>query len=87
MRRIVALPLALVAVLTLHSTPVGAQDKTARGTVTAMAGDSLTIKAADGDMKFSVDASTKVVARGSDVFVATTRTRPVASSGYCAGVK
>ncbi len=64
MRRIVALPLALVAVITLHSTPVGAQDKTARGTVTAMAGDSLTIKAADGDMKFSVDASTKVVARG-----------------------
>jgi hypothetical protein len=63
-RTLVALPLALVAVITLHSTPVGAQDKTARGTVTAMAGDSLTVKAADGDMKFMVDLSTKVIAPG-----------------------
>jgi hypothetical protein len=63
-RTLVALPLALVAVITLHPTSVRAQDKTARGTVTAMAGDSITVKAADGDMKFSVDTSTAVVARG-----------------------
>lgn len=64
-RTLVALPLALLAVITLHPTPVAAQDtKMARGTVTAMAGDSVTIKAADGDMKFSVDAKTTVVAIG-----------------------
>jgi hypothetical protein len=44
---------------------VGAQGtKSARGTVTAMAGDSLTVKAGTQEMKFTVDASTVVTAEG-----------------------
>jgi Domain of unknown function (DUF5666) len=38
--------------------------KTARGTVTAMAADSLTVKVANVDMTFTVDAKTTVTARG-----------------------
>jgi len=38
--------------------------KTARGTVTAMAGDSITVKVKNQDMKFSVDDKTEVIAPG-----------------------
>jgi hypothetical protein len=38
--------------------------KTARGTVTAIAADSVTVKVADHDMKFAVDAKTIVEAMG-----------------------
>jgi Domain of unknown function (DUF5666) len=38
--------------------------KTARGTVTAMAADSLTVKVANVDMTFTVDAKTMVTAAG-----------------------
>ena len=45
------------------------QDKTARGTVTAMSADSVTVKAGTQELKFSVDDKTTVVGPG-------TRTRP-----------
>ncbi|HTK28291.1 MAG TPA: DUF5666 domain-containing protein [Vicinamibacterales bacterium] len=38
--------------------------KTARGTVTAMAGDSVTVKVKNQDMKFAVDEKTEVIAPG-----------------------
>jgi len=38
--------------------------KTARGTVTAMAGDSVTVKVKSQDMKFTVDDKTEVIAPG-----------------------
>ena len=38
--------------------------KTARGTVTAMAGDSVTVKVRDQDMKFMVDDKTEAIATG-----------------------
>lgn len=63
-RTLLALSLAVLTIVALHAIQAGAQDKTARGTVTAMAGDSITVKSADGEMKFSVDLGTKVVARG-----------------------
>ncbi|MBI3490980.1 MAG: hypothetical protein HY047_04195 [Acidobacteria bacterium] len=65
MRRTLALPLAVLALVTLHPNPLGAQEtKMARGTVTAMAGSSITVKSDSGDMTFSVDAKTQVVAVG-----------------------
>jgi hypothetical protein len=43
----------------------GAQDtKSARGTVTAVTGDSITVKAADGELKFAVDPKTVLTAPG-----------------------
>jgi len=42
-----------------------AQDsKSARGTVTAVTGDSITVKAADGELKFAVDPKTVLTAPG-----------------------
>ena len=66
MRRMcVALALGFLAVVVVSPTDAFAQAaKTARGTVTAMAGDSLTIKAADHPMTFSVDGKTTVQAYG-----------------------
>jgi hypothetical protein len=66
MRRMyVALALVTLALVVGHATDVRAQAaKTSRGTVAAMAGDSLTIKAADHSMTFSVDGKTTVEAYG-----------------------
>ena len=38
--------------------------KSARGTVTAMAGDTLTVKAGTQELKFTVDATTRVIGEG-----------------------
>ena len=43
---------------------VSAQDRSVRGTVTAIGGDSITVKAADGELKFTVDAKTVLTAPG-----------------------
>src|SRR5262245_20613167 len=65
MRPIRVLGVALLAMAVVAFPRVSAaQDKTARGTVTAMAGDSLTVKVGANDMKFSVDAKTTLVASG-----------------------
>lgn len=41
-----------------------AQTKTATGTITAMVGDSITVKSGDREMKFTVDAKTVLTASG-----------------------
>ena len=63
---IVGLAVAVVVSLSLASTTVSAQDKasTAKGVVSAVAGDTLTVKVAGKDMAFTVDANTNIVARG-----------------------
>jgi hypothetical protein len=61
----VALALGIVAVVFSPPTLALAQAaKTARGTVTALAADSVTVKVADHDMRFSVDGKTNVEATG-----------------------
>jgi hypothetical protein len=56
---------SLLAAAMMLAVPVSAQDtKTARGTVTAMTGDSITVKAGAQDVKVSVDAKTEVIAEG-----------------------
>jgi hypothetical protein len=50
--------------LAVAASPVLAQSKSVRGTVTALAGDSVTVKTLDKDMTFKVDAKTDVIAKG-----------------------
>lgn len=66
MRRIgIALAFGILAVVLSPATPTLAQtSKTASGTVTAMAADSITVKVADHDMKFVVEPATTVEAAG-----------------------
>jgi len=66
MRRIVlAFPLAAVALIGLPTQHAFAQDtKTARGTVSAVAGDSVSVKVGTQDMKFDIDSSTMITAPG-----------------------
>jgi hypothetical protein len=57
--------------------PAFAQDtKSARGTITAISGDTVTVKTADAEMKFMVDAKTVLTASG-----AGTASRKAAASG------
>ena len=64
-RLLLAVPLAALSVVGWPTTHALAQDtKTARGTLTAMAADSVTVKVGTTDMKFSVDAKTNVEAPG-----------------------
>jgi Domain of unknown function (DUF5666) len=65
MRRIVLAGSVLALVTWLAPQPVAAQaEKTARGTVTAIAGNTLSVKAGTSEMKFAVDAKTIVTAEG-----------------------
>ena len=50
--------------LAVAASPVLAQSKTVRGTVAAVAGDSVTVKTLDKDMTFKVDGKTDVIAKG-----------------------
>ena len=60
-----ALAIAALALTGWATIPVSAQEtKTARGAVTAMAADSVSVKVQGVDMKFSVDSKTMVEARG-----------------------
>ena len=60
----IALAVATVSVLG-PTTPVFAQQaKVARGTITAIAAQSVTVKVGDQDLKFNVDSKTMVEARG-----------------------
>lgn len=64
MRRMV-LPLATIALVAWFASEATAQTtKTVRGTVTAMTGDLVTVKAGSQEMKFTVDAKTRVTAEG-----------------------
>lgn len=66
MRRLLfAVPLAALSVVGWPTTHALAQDtKTARGTLTAMAADSVTVKVGAADMTFGVDNKTNVEAPG-----------------------
>ena len=61
MKRAIVFAIAVLLVLPLAA---GAQEKWVRGDVTAVTGNSFTVKAAEGDMTFSIDASTDIVAPG-----------------------
>ena len=65
MRSVRVLGAALLAIFAVASPSVwAAQDKTARGTVTAMTGELLTVRVGASDMKFNVDTNTILVASG-----------------------
>jgi len=61
-------PVVLASALALYvaATPVKAADETksVKGTVTAVAGDTVTLQVADKTMNFKVDKATDVIARG-----------------------
>jgi hypothetical protein len=64
-RTIIALPVVALCLVGWSSTPAAAQDtKSARGTVSAMGADSVTVKVGEREMKFSIDAKTTVIASG-----------------------
>ncbi len=64
-RLLLAVPLAALSVVGWPTTHALAQDtKTARGTLTAMGVDTVTVKVGTTDMKFSVDDKTTVEAPG-----------------------
>lgn len=64
MRRMIA-AVSLFTLVTWLAPVVAAQEtKSARGSITAMAGDSLTVKAGEREMKFTIDAKTHVTAEG-----------------------
>jgi hypothetical protein len=76
-RTFIALALVIVALAAWPTAQLIAQQpKTARGTVTAVADDSLTVKVADNELKFHVDAKTNVEAVG-----AGTKTRQARAAG------
>ena len=64
-RTVLALSLATLSLVAWLSPPVVAQEtKSARGSVTAMTADMITVKVGEREMKFSVDAKTTVIASG-----------------------
>jgi hypothetical protein len=75
-RLLFALPLAAFSVVGFTSHAFARDAKTARGTVTNIAGSSLTVKVAAQEMKFDVDSKTKVEARGGS-----TKTREAVAAG------
>jgi hypothetical protein len=76
-RTLIALALLALAVVGWPTTQLRAQEtKMARGTVTALAADSVTVKVGDQEMKFGVDAKTNVEAVG-----AGTKTRQAQAAG------
>ena len=76
-RTSIALALVALAAAGWPAAPLAAQEsKMARGTVTSVAADSLTVKVGDHDMKFGVDSKTNVEAVG-----AGTKTRQAQAAG------
>jgi hypothetical protein len=64
-RLVIAIALVALAAGGWPAARLAAQEgKTARGTVTALAADSLTLKVGDHEMKFGVDSKTTVEAAG-----------------------
>ena len=60
----IGLFLAIFFVGSLASPAFAQETKSARGTVTALSGDSITVKAGDREMKFAVDSKTVLTATG-----------------------
>jgi uncharacterized protein DUF5666 len=65
-RTLLALAVAAIGIVSWSTTPVFAQANTnkTRGTVSALAADSVTVKVRDAEMKFTVTSQTVVEARG-----------------------
>jgi Domain of unknown function (DUF5666) len=61
---VLALPLAVLAFVALPVRQAAAQTTNSRGTLTAIAVDSITVKVGTADMKFTVDPKTTVEAPG-----------------------
>lgn len=74
-RALVSLATAL-ATVALFAAPAAAQEKTAKGKITALDGASITVDAKGQSMTFSVDATTNVIASGG-----TTKTREAQKMG------
>jgi hypothetical protein len=64
--RFFAVPVLALSVIAfpVRARAAGDDTKTARGTVSAMTGSSVTVKVADKEMKFNVDEKTEVIAKG-----------------------
>jgi hypothetical protein len=62
--RIIALAFGAVAVLSVSSPALAQTSKVAHGTVASIAGQWVTVKSGNEDLKFSVDSKTVVEARG-----------------------
>jgi hypothetical protein len=78
-RTILALSVVALCLVVLRSVPVTAQDtKSARGTVSALADNMLTVKAGERELKFSIDGKTNVIASGGGT---ATRKAQAAGSG------
>ncbi len=76
-RTVLALFLAMVSLVAWLSPSVVAQEtKSARGTVSAMTADMVTVKVGTQEMKFAIDAKTNVIASGGG-----TATRKAAAAG------
>ncbi len=76
-RTLLALPIAALSVVGWPAAPARAQNANmARGTVTAIAGDSVSVKVRDTEMKFSYDTKTVVEAVGGG-----TKTRQAVAAG------
>ncbi len=74
MKPVRALGVALLALAVIVSPRVlTAQDKTARGTVITMTGDSLTVKGGPNDLRFGLDPKTTPVAPGAGTPAARSR--------------
>jgi hypothetical protein len=76
MKRLIALATLVAMVVAFTPWVAAAADKTAKGTVSAVAGDSVTVKVDGTDMVFKVDSKTKVVGKGG-----TTATREAQMKG------
>jgi hypothetical protein len=76
MRRALVTFATALATIALLAAPAAAQEKTAKGKITALDGASITVDAAGQSMTFSVDATTNVIATG-----AGTKTREAQKMG------
>jgi ribosome maturation factor RimP len=74
--KLVGVSLLALAVVLTFPRPSAAQNKTARGTVSSVAGDTITVNVGGTEMKFAADSKTMVTAAG-----AGTKSRAAAAAG------
>lgn len=74
--KLVGASLLVLAVVLAFPRPSVAQNKTARGTISSIAGDTITVNVGGNEMKFTVDGKTMVTAAG-----AGTKARAAAAAG------
>jgi hypothetical protein len=76
MKRVLVVLVATILAVPLLVAGAQSDTKTARGTVTAISGDTLTVKVQDKEMSFTVDKDSNIIARG-----ATTKTTAAQKEG------